>query len=219
MKITAIVEALVDAGATPEMILAAVRSAEEQKDAAAEAGKEKARARWHRWSEKQPRSNVGKRKQTLAGVSKQLAGEGARVEDKTSSSEIEPQKEESKETARRTRLPNDFKLPGEWFQWALQRGLPAQRIPIEFEKLVNWAANAPSSKALKADWFKAWKNWVISAIDALPRAGPAPPKDSVANAATRRLEALRNERQNGSGVDDHQQAVGLLSGDGLRLVG
>lgn len=49
MKITAIVSALVDAGATPQMILAAVQSAEEQKDAAADASREKARARVAKW--------------------------------------------------------------------------------------------------------------------------------------------------------------------------
>lgn len=46
------------------------------------------------------------------------------------------------------------------------------------------------------------------------RAGPSviPLKDTAANAARRRLEAIRNERFSGSGaaVDDHQPATGLL---------
>lgn len=49
MKIASIVQALVDAGATPQMILAAVKSAEDQKDAAADASREKARARVAKW--------------------------------------------------------------------------------------------------------------------------------------------------------------------------
>jgi hypothetical protein len=64
----------------------------------AEAGKEKARARWRRWKEGHS-TNVSKRLQTTANVSKQLVRGDARVEDKTSSSEIEPHQEESKKDA------------------------------------------------------------------------------------------------------------------------
>ncbi len=63
MKITAIIEALVDAGATPQMILAAVKSAEEQKDAAADASREKARARVAKWRSNQA-GNVTERSET-----------------------------------------------------------------------------------------------------------------------------------------------------------
>lgn len=73
---------------------------EEATAAQAEVGKEKARARWRKWKEGHS-TNVSKRLQTTANVSKQLAGEGAPVEDKTSSSGIEPQKEEKKETRER----------------------------------------------------------------------------------------------------------------------
>lgn len=62
-------------------------------EAIIEAGREKARDRWHKWDEKR-RSNVGKREQTLANTSRQLAS----AEDKTSNSEIE-HKEESKNGA------------------------------------------------------------------------------------------------------------------------
>jgi hypothetical protein len=73
----------------------------------------------------------------------------------------EPQKENTPlrgvQKKKGQRLPSDFALPDEWRDWALSRGLPAERVPVEFEKLCNWAANAPNRVGLKADWFKAWK--------------------------------------------------------------
>jgi hypothetical protein len=54
-----------------------------------EKGREKARARWQKWKDKQPK-NVGKRLQTPANVSKQLA----RVEGSSSKEEITGEEEE-----------------------------------------------------------------------------------------------------------------------------
>lgn len=84
MSISAVVRALVAAKATPEMILAAVEAAEAEQTEIADASKEKARARWHKWKAKQPKTNVGKRLQTDANVSKQLA----RVEDSSNNLDI-----------------------------------------------------------------------------------------------------------------------------------
>lgn len=64
----------------------------------AEEGKEKARERWRRWKAKQP-ANVGKRLQTDANVSKQLA----HVEDISSKIEITGKNEDKKEIAAKPR--------------------------------------------------------------------------------------------------------------------
>jgi hypothetical protein len=88
-----------------------------------------------------------------------------------------------------SRLPDDFALPDDWRDWAVKRGLPPERVQIEFEKITNWAANA-GAKGAKPNWFRAWQNWVISAIDALPRnrAGPPGPKPGSALEAAIKLK-------------------------------
>lgn len=90
--ISDLVRTLVSVGATPEMILAAVETAETAKDAALETGREKARARFHKWKANNP-ANVSKRQQTLANDSKQLAG----GEDNSSKKEITEKEERKKE--------------------------------------------------------------------------------------------------------------------------
>lgn len=75
-----------------------------------------------------------------------------------------------------TRLPAGFEFPSEWRQWAINAGLPSVRCELEFTKLTNWAANAPGAKGAKRDWFKAWQNWALKAIDELPKARGSPPR-------------------------------------------
>jgi hypothetical protein len=93
VKITALVEALVAAGATPEMILAAVRTTESANEAALEQSREKTRARVAKWRATKA-GNVTDGHVTRSNI---LVRGDARVEDKTSNQEIEPQ--EKKESA------------------------------------------------------------------------------------------------------------------------
>lgn len=99
-------------------MLAAVETATAQ---AHEASKEKARARWRNWKANQPSTNASKRLPTVANVSKPLAGGGARVEDKTSNSEIEPQEENKKraQDALRSEFDDEF-----WPLWPNKVGKP-----------------------------------------------------------------------------------------------
>lgn len=203
MKLVELVEALVAAKASPEAILAAVRVAEADREASAE----KTRARLQRYKDNHPEKNVSKRSRTLPNVPQRLVGEGARVEDKTSNSEIEPQGSKGVAKARPTRLPENFQMPDEWRDWAIAKGLPPERVPIEFEKLCNWAANAPGSKGAKSNWFRAWQNWVIEAIDKLhlslprSRAGPVNGTPSLAQVfgMVREKAAEDEQRRDGSG--------------------
>lgn len=180
MNITAIVEALVDAGASPEMILAAVRSAETQKDAAADASKAKARDRVARWRAAHPsdQSNVTERSVTSQNAPQRLTGGDARVDDKTSTSE-NIQKEESKTERRRaTRLPSDWTLPLEWRADAPKAGLPELRIDTEALNMRDWSLSSPNGA--KLDWRAAWRTWCRRAAKDRPRDGPGPPKPKTA---------------------------------------
>lgn len=90
----------------------------------------------------------------------------------------EVRKEEPNGSSKKpTRLPADFAFPEEWRRWAVDAGLPADRCGIEFTKLTNWAANATGSKGAKLNWFKAWQNWVLSALDDLPKSRGSPSRD------------------------------------------
>ena len=147
MKITALVEALVSAGATPEMILAAVRSTEAQVTEEMEVGKEKARARWRRWKNNQT-TNVSKRLPTAANNSR---GSVARVEDKTSNLEIEPQKEE------RDALKREF--ASFWSEFPNKVGKPkaetsfvAARKRASFEAIMSGLARYVAAKPADRAW-------------------------------------------------------------------
>lgn len=93
-SITALVETLVAAGATPELILAAVKTAEAQKDAALEQSREKARNRVQKWRDKQDETSRNVTKRPVA-ITKRLT----RGEDSSSNQEITGQEENKKEAA------------------------------------------------------------------------------------------------------------------------
>jgi hypothetical protein len=184
-------------------------------EAVIEDGREKGRERWRRWDEKR-RSNVGKREQTLANTSRQLA----HTEDLTSNSDINTVKEERKKTPRSTRLAPDWSLPVEWRQDALEAGLPEARIDPEALNMRDWSLS--SAKGVKLDWRASWRGWCRRAAKDLPRAGPqrvVPLKDTPANAARRRIEEAMTNGRNGSETDGNQPVAGLISGHSIRLVG
>ena len=99
MKLSAIVEALVIAGATPEMILSAVRAAEQQQADALEKRREHDRNRQAAKRERDASRDV-----TLCHSDRSLVrGGDARGEDITSNSEISGQEEKTKTIAPKAR--------------------------------------------------------------------------------------------------------------------
>jgi hypothetical protein len=97
MKLSAILAPLIAAKVPHEVILQTVLAYEAEHGQVVEASKEKARARWRKWKA----TNVSKRLLTAANVDQRLVRADAPVEDKTSNLDIEPQKEEKKETRER----------------------------------------------------------------------------------------------------------------------
>ena len=112
---------------------------------------------------------------------------------------------------RASRLSENWKLPVDWRQDALDLGLPEPRIDAEAAKMLDWSLSSPSGA--KLDWRAVWRNWCRKAAEERPagnaRASP-PQKDTAPNAIKRRLEAIENERRNAN-PDDHQPAPKLLS--------
>jgi hypothetical protein len=79
-------------------------------------------------------------------------------------------KESKKERA--TRCPPDWAPSESDLSFALSKGLPREKIPIEAEKFRNYWSAKSGAAATKLDWAATWRNWVLSACE---RAGFAPP--------------------------------------------
>lgn len=165
MKLSAILEPMIAAGVSGDVILATVRAFEEQHGNAIEKEREKARARWRKWKANQD----GKRLQTFANVSKQLA----RVEDSSSKEDISGTKEEVARK-RAARLNADWTLPAEWRAEAISAGLPPERTDAEARRMHNWSLS--DRNGAKLDWRATWRNWFGRALDSRPTGPPDKPK-------------------------------------------
>jgi hypothetical protein len=63
-------------------------------------------------------------------------------------------------SSRGARLPDDFKAPDDWIEWAMQdRYWQAVDARAESEIFANYW-QAKSTGAAKLDWRKTWQNWV-----------------------------------------------------------
>ncbi len=63
------------------------------------------------------------------------------------------------------RLAKDWVLPKDWGNWALQKGLPREKVISEAEKFRNYWVAKSGRDAAKLDWYATWQNWVIKAIE------------------------------------------------------
>lgn len=88
-------------------------------------------------------------------------------------SEQVTKKNNSKKTARGSRLPPDWRLPPEYAEDARQidsRLVPA--IPQIAAKFRDYWVAVPGAKGVKLDWRATWRNWVRREAERLPRVGP-----------------------------------------------
>ncbi len=62
------------------------------------------------------------------------------------------------------RLPDDWKLPKGWGQWAVEdRGWPPEQIRLEGEKFADYWRSKSGKDATKLDWEATWRNWCRNA--------------------------------------------------------
>lgn len=197
MKLSAILEPLIAAGVPGDVILATVKAFEEQQGSAVEKGREKARARWHRWNEK--------RLQTFGDVSNTLV----RVED--SSSKKEDKKEEKKEgRSQATRLPADWTIPHDWLMEAVTAGMSTAQAAASASRMHNWSLS--DTKAKKLDWHATWRNWFQRDLPK-PNSTASPP--APRNAGERAF--LKLQAENGHEPTDTAPRR-LEAGDGRRQI-
>lgn len=89
-----------------------------------------------------------------------------------------PSQEEQKKTSsssprkRGTRIPEDFVVTPDMVSWARER-VPHVDGRHETEKFINHWSSKSGRDAVKLDWVKTWKNWMLTAAERAPsRASP-----------------------------------------------
>lgn len=189
-SITALVETLVAAGATPEIILAAVRTAEAQKDSALEASREKARQRVQKWRDRQAETSRNVTERSVSDT-KRLT----RAEDSSSTSSLSGSDVDTSPPARSKRgerIPADFEPDTEWAQ---AQGLSPSEASHEAAQFLDYWRSKPGKDGLKLDWPGTWRMWVRNSIkryrsQPAPRSSDPPRKPRNAGEAAR-LELIR----------------------------
>lgn len=62
--------------------------------------------------------------------------------------------------ARGTRLPDDWFLPVEYGQWAVEQGWPESVVRCEAEKFKDHWHGVAGAHGRKANWLATWRNWM-----------------------------------------------------------
>lgn len=220
MKLSAILAPLVAAKVPHEVILEAVRAYEQEQENALERRRRADADRQARKREREKSRDV-----TLRHSDRSLVrGRDTRVEDKTSNSEIEPQKKDIRDTPlsrlevvldqERARSVVDHRQ-------RIRKPLTERAAKLLADKFARCRdPNAAADAMVSNGWQGFEPEWMDRPT---ARGSPAvvPMKDTAANAARRRIEAIENaRRQSGFGaLDDHQPAAGVLSIDFRRTGG
>lgn len=165
-----------------------------QAEAAAEISRAKARARVQKWRDAHP-SNVTERNVTLQSVTKRLVGEGAPVEDKSLTTEIEPQ--ESKNSAPASPSPREHLetvLDAEHAEGVLQhrKSIKAPLTQRSAKLLAKELGKCPDPNAA-ADtmMLRGWRGFEASWLANPPqRAGPVSRPNPALDAAKALMDQL-----------------------------
>lgn len=186
MKLSAILEPLLRGKASPETILDIVIAFEKAQDDEQEKGRERARARWHKWKDNQP-ANGSKRLQTATAVSNTLV----RAEDSSSTKQITRKEEDtspSVRSSRGTRIPDDF-APD--IDAAISEGLSRPEAERQAASFVDYWKAKPGKDAMKLDWPATWRIWFRRRLDDARKQSTAPPrKQTVGQQARDELKRM-----------------------------
>lgn len=194
MSIAALVQALVDAGATGDVILAAVKAVEASKAAEDEARRAAVRARV-------TKHRVTKRSVTLHGVThhehiENIEENGVTQKDEQNaplSIGVEKEKKKEKREAspdkRGSRLPEDWMPDASDAQYAASLGFPAVAYDREVEKFRNHWHAKPGKDGAKLDWRKTFHNWLLRGAERF-----TPAKDAYRPTIVQTTQAVFVER-------------------------
>ncbi|QRY70346.1 hypothetical protein JVX98_10250 [Ensifer sp. PDNC004] len=213
MRITAIVEALVQSGASPEMILSAVRAAE-----AGHVSEIERRRAGDRERQQRRRARVTSRDVTVTANGTLSDKESSPVPPKeTNSPDPNPggaaavpdaAGSRPKGSGRATRLPEDFEP-----DWGFAAGLGFGRAEagVEFDKFRDYWRAKSGRDATKLDWAAAWRNWMRNAGGRGLRGGgqtrrghhpQAPPQETAFARHQRECRQTIENQLNGNETND-----------------
>lgn len=74
--------------------------------------------------------------------------------------DIKKEPKGSLQKKRGTRLPDNWFLPLDWGQWAVDEGYTLDQIKDESDRFKDYWIGAAGQKGLKLNWFATWRNWV-----------------------------------------------------------
>ena len=90
----------------------------------------------------------------------------AKAKPKQPEPEPEPEPDTKKEAKaslekkRGNRLADDWFLPKEWGEWAVDEGYEYDQIKVEAEKFKDYWHGIAGAKGVKLDWQATWRNWM-----------------------------------------------------------
>lgn len=177
MRITSIVEALVQCGATPEMILCAVRAAEASQQSDIDRRRASDRERQQR-----RRAHVTSRAVTVThGIplsDKERSPKPPKEINSPDTTDAPAQAHSSSVGGRRAmRLPEQFEPDRDF---AARLGFGAAEVALELEKFRDYWTAKPGRDAAKLDWLATWRNWMRNAARPRKNHRPqAPPRESA----------------------------------------
>jgi hypothetical protein len=68
-------------------------------------------------------------------------------------------------SARGTRLSSDWQPSDDLVAYAVEQGMPINRIHLEAEKFKNYWTAKTGAAATKRDWAATWRNWILTAME------------------------------------------------------
>lgn len=207
MRITSIVEALVQCGATPEMILCAVRAAEDGQQSDIERRRASDRERQQR-----RRAHVTSRAvtATVPLSDKERSPTPPKEINSPDNTQIPAPSRKSQIFAasrlvpggrRATRLPEQFEPDRDF---AARLGFGPAEVELELEKFRDYWTAKSGRDAAKLDWLATWRNWMRNA--ARPRRGhrpQAPPHESAFARHQRECRQAIERELNGNRDNDN----------------
>jgi len=170
VSLSQIVGNMIDAGASKEAIMAVIEAAVPQKTVR-QLQNERAYARRKLLKPAEFQQVLKPAENLLKPAEFQTP---SRVEDNLLKLEIAGKKKEKEESVvsrkRATRLTEDWKIPDEWLQEAVQAGMSLQQAANEAERMKNWSMG--SKNGVKLDWRATWRNWFKDKILNTPTQKP-----------------------------------------------
>lgn len=156
MSLAAIIDALVEAGATPQMIAAAARAHEAATPARSKHAEAQARYK-ARKEQEQASPMISDDQRDQQDQPKEKAPQTPKKENPLPKENPPKGGQKKKVRPSRTRIDPESSLTDEFRETARRAGMPESDVPREFRRFVDHHAAKGSEMA---DWLAAWRTWL-----------------------------------------------------------